>query len=92
LVAAPHIQGSSLGKRLLGLKVVRQDASSADTQQRILRNITLVPGPLLALIPLGGLFTVPAIAICLLLVEIGFLLVRHERLGDRIAGTMVIRK
>jgi uncharacterized RDD family membrane protein YckC len=86
------IPGASPGKRLFGLTVVRQDGSPADKRARILRNITLIPGPLVTLIPLGGLFTGPALAIGLLLVEIGFLLVRHERLGDRIAGTMVIRK
>jgi hypothetical protein len=37
-------------------------------------------------------FARPAVPICVLLVEVGFLLVRHERLGDRIAGTKVVRK
>lgn len=86
------IGGASPGKLLLGLKVVRQDGSPSGVRERILRNTTLLPGPLLALVPMTGVFTRPAVAICLLLVEIAFLLTRHQRLGDRLAGTMVVGK
>jgi uncharacterized RDD family membrane protein YckC len=85
------LTGASPGKLLLGLRVVRQDNSPSDLRQRMLRNITLVPGPLLSLIGIAG-FGGPAISVCLILVEVGFLWVRHERLGDRLAGTMVVRK
>jgi uncharacterized RDD family membrane protein YckC len=37
------IPGASPGKRLFGLQVVRQDGSPAGMQQRMLRNVTLVP-------------------------------------------------
>jgi uncharacterized RDD family membrane protein YckC len=85
------LPGASLGKRLLGLKVVRQDGSPSDVRARLLRNLTLIPGPLFSLIPIAG-FTGPAVSLSLVLVEVGFLVIRHERLGDRLAGTMVVRK
>jgi len=85
------LPGASLGKRLLGLKVVRRDGSPSDVRARLLRNLTLIPGPLFSLIPIAGL-TGPVVSLCLVLVEVGFLVLRHERLGDRLAGTMVIQK
>jgi uncharacterized RDD family membrane protein YckC len=85
------LPGPSLGKRVLGLRVVRQDGSPADARARLLRNVTLIPGPLFSLIPIAG-FGGPVISLGLILAEVGFLLVRHERLGDRLAGTMVVPK
>jgi uncharacterized RDD family membrane protein YckC len=84
------IGGASPGKLLLGLRVVRQDGTPSGVRERILRNTTLLPGPLLALFPIAGLFAGPAVAICLTLVEMAFLLTRHQRLGDRLAGTTVV--
>jgi len=89
------IGGASPGKLLLGLTIVRQDGSASDARQRLVRNITLVPGPLLSLLSLlstVGTFTGPAVAIGLTLVEIAFLVTRQQRLRDRLAGTTVVRK
>lgn len=86
------INGASLGKMLLGLKVVRKDGSESGTQERILRNITLIAGSVFMLIPLAGLVIGPAVALCVGILELVFLFTQKERLGDRIAGTTVVRK
>jgi uncharacterized RDD family membrane protein YckC len=86
------INGASPGKMLLGLKVVRKDGSESGTQERILRNVTLIAGGVFALIPLAGLVLGPAIGLAMGIVELVFLLTQKERLGDRIAGTTVVRK
>lgn len=86
------INGASLGKMLLGLKVVRKDGSESGTQERILRNVTLIAGGVFSLIPLAGIVLGPAIGLCVGIVELVFLFTQKERLGDRIAGTTVVRK
>ena len=86
------INGASLGKILLGLKVVKKDLSPSETKDRILRNVTLVPGYVMMLIPLAGYVLAPAISFCMGVLELVFLLTQKERLGDRIAGTTVVRK
>src|SRR4051812_32141525 len=39
------INGASLGKLALGLKVVKKDGSESGTRERLLRNLTLCVGP-----------------------------------------------
>lgn len=86
------IKGASLGKMLLGLHVVRKDGAPSTEKQRILRNITIAAGPLLLVIPLGGLFIAPIVAFILIVTEIVLLLSKKERLGDMLAGTTVVKK
>lgn len=85
------ITGRSLGKMLLGLKVVNKDGSSAPVGARILRNITIAIGPGLLIIPFLGLLLGPIVAFLLILTEVVMLLTQGNRLGDRLAGTTVTR-
>ena len=86
------IAGASLGKFLLGTAVVRKDGQTASVGARILRNLPLAIGPAFLIIPVLGYFLGPPIAGLIILIEGILILAQGERLGDRIAGTMVMKK
>ena len=86
------ITGSSLGKLVLGLTVVRKDGSPSGPKDRILRNLSIAIGPALLIIPLAGYAIAPPIAGILVLTEAVLLLSKKERLGDMLAGTTVVKK
>jgi len=97
LLLAPYwllrdITGSSLGKLILRTMVVRKDGQPASTGARILRNLPLALGPAFLIIPFLGYFLGPATAGVTMLVEAIMLLSQGERVGDRIAGTTVVKK
>jgi uncharacterized RDD family membrane protein YckC len=86
------IAGSSLGKLILGLKVVKKDGSPSGASQRILRNLPIAFGPALLIIPLAGYVIAPVVAVILILTEAILLLTKKERMGDMLAGTTVVKK
>ncbi len=86
------IVGASLGKLALGLRVVQKDGQPASTKALILRNAPLALGPILMTIPLLGYLLGPPIAGIMILVEGISLMAQGERIGDRLAGTAVVRK
>ena len=86
------ITGASLGKLLLGLKVVGRDGRPASTGARILRNLPIAVGPMCMLIPVLGYILTGPVAGIMVLTEAVMLLTQGERLGDRLAGTTVVRK
>jgi len=86
------ITGRSLAKMLLGLAVVNKDGSPATTGARILRNVPIAIGPGLLIIPLLGYVLAPIFAFLLISTEVVMLLTQRNRLGDRLAGTTVIRR
>lgn len=86
------MNGASLGKLALGLRVVREDGSEASTSRRILRNLPLSLANLPILLPMFGLdviITSATVGLVSLLEGI-FLLTTRRRIGDRLAGTVVI--
>ena len=86
------ITGGSLGKMAMGTKVVANNGSPASTGARILRNVTLaIPGLVLA-IPLVGYIGGPLCGGTMVLLEIFMLLGTGERIGDKIAGTIVVKR
>lgn len=86
------ITGGSLGKMAMGTKVVAKDGSPASTGARILRNVTLaIPGLVLA-IPLVGYIGGPICGSTMVLLEVFMLLGSGERVGDKIAGTIVVKR
>jgi uncharacterized RDD family membrane protein YckC len=85
------IGGRSLGKLLLGMRVASADGSPAPVGSRILRNVTLAIGPAFLLVPFAGHFAGPGAAIVFIVIEILMLLAQGNRLGDRIAGTTVVK-
>ena len=86
------VTGASLGKRILGLRVVAKNGTSATVGSRILRNVPFAVGPALLVIPFAGYIASPATAGLLVLTEFALLLSKHERLGDRLAGTTVVKR
>lgn len=86
------VTGASLGKLLLGLKVVARDGQPATVAARILRNLPLALGPMCMLIPFLGYVLAGPVAGTVTLVEGIMLLSQGERLGDRLAKTTVVKK
>jgi len=86
------ITGASLGKLLLGTTVVRKDGQPATVGARVLRNLPLAIGPAFLIIPLLGYLVGPPIAGLMVLIEGILVLTQGERLGDRMAGTAVMKK
>jgi uncharacterized RDD family membrane protein YckC len=86
------ITGASVGKYMLGLRVVRQDGGESGLRERILRNVTLIIGPLLSLIPVGPSMEKSSAGPVILVIEMATLVMLKRRLGDILAGTAVIKK
>lgn len=86
------IGGASLGKLALGMKVVSQDGQPASKGARVLRNLPLIAAPLCMLIPFLGYVLVVPVGAIVLLVEGIMLLSQGSRLGDKMAGTVVVKK
>lgn len=86
------VGGASLGKVLLGMRIATLDGQPASTGARVLRNLTLIPVPLCMIIPLIGYVLVTPVAVIVILVEAIMLLSQGARLGDKLAGTVVVKK
>ena len=86
------VTGASLGKLLLGLKVVGRDGQPSTPGARILRNLPIAVGPMCMLIPVLGYFLALPVAGIMVLTEGVMLLSQGERLGDRLAKTAVVKK
>jgi len=86
------VTGASIGKLILGLKVARKDGQPATVGARVLRNLTLAIGPGLLIIPILGYVLGPVTAFIAVSVETILLLSSGERLGDRMAGTTVVKR
>jgi uncharacterized RDD family membrane protein YckC len=84
--------GASLGKLVLGSRIALKNGAPATIGARILRNLPLAIGPAFLIIPFLGYFLGPLIAGAAILVETILLLRVGERLGDKFAGTIVVKK
>jgi len=72
---AETMYGATLGKRLLGLKVVTKKGGRPSFEKAFIRNITKIHGVLLLLDLIGGLITSKDL---------------HQKYTDRIANTTVV--
>ncbi len=88
LISDSLFEGRSLGKRVLGLRVLREDGGPCTVRESMLRNATIALGVLLWRIPLIGWL----LFLCLLGLEFVVLLGSDgdRRLGDEIAKTHVV--
>jgi uncharacterized RDD family membrane protein YckC len=79
IVVLPHVVvGSSLGKALFGIRVVRADGSAPGVLRASIRTVAWVVDAFSLLLPVGlwlAIFTP-----------------RHRRVGDYLAGTYVVRR
>jgi uncharacterized RDD family membrane protein YckC len=81
------VTGASPGKWLVGVRVMERTGAPASAGRRLLRNVTLAAVPLLAGVPYLG-----RIAAVICIGEMVLVLWQKERLGDRLAGTAVVRR
>lgn len=86
------VRGASLGKLMLGLKVVRADGQPATTSARIKRNVPLCIGHFLLAIPILGYVIGGIVSFIAFVIEVIMLLTQGNRMGDNMAGTTVVRK
>ncbi len=88
LIADGLFDGRSIGKRLLELKTVTTEHKNAKIKESILRNMDIAIGVLLWGIPYLGWLIMLAILAVEFIVLMGN--EQRKRIGDIIAGTMVI--
>jgi len=84
--------GQTVGKRLLGMRVLQVDGQPINGLQAVMRNILRLVD-MMPLIPIGILFGIEsiwAIPSCLIGLVVPVLNPRFQRLGDLVCGTMVI--
>ena len=81
------VTGASPGKWLVGARVADRSGVAASAVRRIVRNVTLASAPLLMGLPYVGRLSA---IICI--GEMVLVLAQRERLGDRLAGTTVVRR
>jgi uncharacterized RDD family membrane protein YckC len=85
------IRGASLGKLMLGLRVVQLDGQPATTGALMFRNLIYAAPHLLHFIPYLGTFLIIFLITPLKSLEALLVLATNRRLGDRMAGTIVIK-
>jgi uncharacterized RDD family membrane protein YckC len=84
-------QGASLGKHLLGMRVIGKDGREATTGARILRNLPLAIPAMFTIIPILGYILGGLVGFVVVLTEVITILSTGERVGDKIAKTMVVK-
>ena len=86
------INGASPGKILLGNEVIARNGSKASGKQKVLRNLLLALPDIAEIIPIGGLVLGPVAVLVIFGLETVVLVATGERLSDKIAGTMVVKR
>jgi uncharacterized RDD family membrane protein YckC len=90
--------GATLGKRLAGIKVINAQGGSLDIHAIVLRNLLkeaevfLPLGLALGMGDFDGFGRLSALAWCILVALIPLRSRRNQRLGDILAGTMVVHR
>ncbi|MHB1545773.1 MAG: RDD family protein [bacterium] len=93
LISDGFFDGASLGKRIIGLKVVTVlDEKQPEFKESIIRNSFLAVPLLFAFIPFVGYFLLVVIGIVIYAAEVYFIIKspEGERIGDRFAFTRVV--
>lgn len=93
LIADGFFDGRSLGKKMIGLKVVNlRTQAPCDFKDSILRNIPIAVVVLFALIPVLGWILLPTVGLVMVLFE-SYLIYSDDggiRIGDILADTQVV--
>jgi uncharacterized RDD family membrane protein YckC len=82
----------SIGKRLLGLAVVQTDGSPASRHALVRRNVPFGIAAFLGAVPIIGLFLAPIAGFIVFAATVIFLASEGFSLGDKWAGTTVIKR
>ena len=83
--------GASLGKMAMGTRVIAKNGQEATQGSRILRNLPLAIPNMLMMIPIIGWIAAIPVGLIVIIVELVTLLSTGERVGDKLANTMVIK-
>jgi uncharacterized RDD family membrane protein YckC len=86
------IGGASLGKLAMGLRIASKHGGESTPGARVLRNITLAAPSAALAIPVAGYALGPSCGFLMVLIETIALLSTGERVGDRLADTVVVRR
>lgn len=86
------VKGASPGKQLLGLRVVGKDGLPATREALIKRNLPFGLPHIVQIIPYLGIVLSYIISFPINVIEAIMVVATGERIGDRIAGTMVVKK
>lgn len=84
--------GASVGKLAVGLQVLDQSGKPASRGQCVARNIIFCLSVFGLLIPVLGAFLTEGLDLALCLIEAVIVLVAKRRIGDHIAGTVVVQQ
>ncbi len=92
LTGYPEWQNKSIGKKLMSLKIVCQEKAIIDLETSARRNVILIPGRVIGIIPLLGWVLGPIVGGFFKLIELLVLTSDPQgiRLGDRLADTKVV--
>lgn len=85
------MNGKSIGKALVGTSIVNHLGMPATAKQRFVRNIPFALPILLLFVPLAGVPVAYFFQGIAFLAEAGAVIFTDERLGDKLAGTIVIK-
>jgi uncharacterized RDD family membrane protein YckC len=85
------MNGKSLGKALAGTSIVNHLGAPATARQRFVRNIPFALPILLLFVPLTGVPVAYFFQGIAFMAEAGAVIFTGERLGDKLAGTIVIK-
>jgi uncharacterized RDD family membrane protein YckC len=86
------INGRSPGKMALGLDIVDSSGGPSTTKQRIIRNLPLSLPLLSLMVPFLGYVAVAVLGPLALVIETILIITTGQRIGDRLAGTVVVRR
>ncbi len=87
-----NMQGQSLGKKLVGIKVYSNVSSTANLKTSVIRNIPIGLITFLMIIPLWGWILSLLVGVPLCLIEISLMMraEKRQRLGDVMAESVVL--
>lgn len=85
------INGRSLGKVVTGTTIISRHGGQATAMQRVIRNLPFALALLPLFLPIVGLAAF-LLQFGMTIVEIIAVLATGERIGDKLAGTMVVKR
>ena len=86
------INGRSLGKVIVGTMIVGGRGGPATAMQRVVRNLPFAIFTLPLFIPILGVFAAILLQVLVFTAEVIAVLITGERIGDKIAGTTVVKR
>lgn len=86
------MNGSSIGKAIVGTVVVSRDGRRARAMQRVVRNLPFAVPLLPMFVPFIGTAPAEGLQALVISVEIIAVFITGERLGGKLANTMVVKK